>query len=52
VTEEVTENIYLASRNLHKVGVADVAGIDPLSLVGYDKVVVTKMRKSQKLKRL
>lgn len=41
VTEEVTENIYLASRNLHKVGVADAAGIDPLSLVGYDKVVVT-----------
>ena len=41
VTEEVTENLYLASRNLHKVGVADVAGVDPVSLVGYDKVVVT-----------
>ena len=41
VTEEVTENIYLASRNLHKIGVADATGIDPLSLVGYEKVVVT-----------
>jgi large subunit ribosomal protein L4 len=41
VTEEVTENLYLASRNVHKVNVVDVAGIDPVSLVGSDKVVMT-----------
>jgi large subunit ribosomal protein L4 len=41
VSEEVAENLYLASRNLHKVDVRDVAGIDPVSLVAYDKVMVT-----------
>ncbi|VUD51192.1 50S ribosomal protein L4 [Thalassocella blandensis] len=41
VSEEVSENLYLASRNLHKVEVRDVAGLDPVSLVGADKVVVT-----------
>ena len=41
VTEEVSENLYLASRNLHKVNVADVQGINPVSLIGADKVVVT-----------
>ncbi|MDH5183741.1 MAG: 50S ribosomal protein L4 [Gammaproteobacteria bacterium] len=41
VTEEVSENLYLASRNLYKVGVCDIAAIDPVSLVGYDKIVMT-----------
>lgn len=41
VTEEVSENLYLASRNLHKVDVRDVQGIDPVSLIRFDKVVVT-----------
>ena len=41
VSEEVTENLYLASRNLHKVNVVDVEGIDPVSLVGADKLVIT-----------
>jgi large subunit ribosomal protein L4 len=41
VTEEISENLYLASRNLHKVGVSDVQGVDPVSLIGFDKVVVT-----------
>ncbi|WP_372864332.1 50S ribosomal protein L4 [Spongiibacter sp.] len=41
VTEEVTGNLYLAARNLHDVDVRDVSGIDPVSLIGYDKVVVT-----------
>ncbi len=41
VTEEVSGNLYLASRNLHDVDVRDVAGVDPVSLIGYDKVVVT-----------
>ena len=41
VTEEVNENLYLASRNLHKVDVRDVQGVDPVSLIRFDKVVVT-----------
>jgi large subunit ribosomal protein L4 len=41
VTEEMSENLYLASRNLHKVGVVDVQGVDPVSLIGFDKIVVT-----------
>lgn len=41
VSEDVNENLYLASRNLHKVDVRDAAGIDPVSLVGAEKVLVT-----------
>ncbi|CAA0122305.1 50S ribosomal protein L4 [Halioglobus japonicus] len=41
VSAEVNENLYLAARNLHKVDVRDVEGIDPLSLIGHDKVMVT-----------
>ncbi len=41
VTEEISENLYLAARNLYKVGVSDVQGVDPVSLIGFDKVVVT-----------
>jgi len=41
IAEEVTENLYLAARNLHKVDVRDVAAADPVSLVGSDKVVIT-----------
>jgi large subunit ribosomal protein L4 len=41
VTEEISENLFLASRNLYKVGVSDAQGIDPVSLIGFDKVVVT-----------
>ncbi|WP_111643373.1 50S ribosomal protein L4 [Marinimicrobium alkaliphilum] len=41
VTESIDENLYLASRNLHKVDVCDVQAIDPVSLIRFDKVVVT-----------
>ena len=41
VSEDVSENLYLASRNLHKVNVVDVAGVDPVSLIAADKVIVT-----------
>ncbi len=41
VTEDVEANLYLAARNVPHVDVRDVAGIDPVSLVGFDKVVVT-----------
>ena len=41
VSTEAGENLYLAARNLHKVDVRDVYDIDPLSLIGHDKVMVT-----------
>ena len=41
VTAEVDDNLYLASRNVPGVNAIDVAGIDPVSLVGSDKVVMT-----------
>jgi large subunit ribosomal protein L4 len=41
ISEEVNQNLYLASRNLYKVEVRDVQGIDPVSLVGFDKIVIT-----------
>ena len=41
VSSDVDENLYLAARNLHKVDVRDVSGVDPVSLLTYDKVLVT-----------
>lgn len=41
VTEDATENLYLSARNLPYVEVRDVQGLDPVSLVGADTVVVT-----------
>lgn len=41
VTEEVNTNLYLAARNLHKVDVRDAQGVDPVSLIRFDKVVLT-----------
>ena len=42
VVDELDENTYLASRNLHKVGVCDVEALDPVSLIGYEKVLMTE----------
>ncbi|MFC0309490.1 50S ribosomal protein L4 [Gallibacterium melopsittaci] len=41
ITANVDENLYLAARNLYKVDVRDVQGIDPVSLIAFDKVVMT-----------
>ncbi len=41
VPEAVSENLYLASRNLGDVGVLDPLSLDPVSLVGSDCVVIT-----------
>ncbi len=42
VSDEISENLFLAARNIPHVGMADVAAIDPVLLVSYDKVVVTQ----------
>ncbi len=41
VTEGMDRNLYLSARNLHKVTVCDVASVDPVSLIGHEKVVMT-----------
>jgi large subunit ribosomal protein L4 len=41
VSDNVDENLYLSARNLHKVDVRDVAGVDPVSLIAFDKVLMT-----------
>jgi large subunit ribosomal protein L4 len=41
VTDQVEENLYLSARNLHKVDVRDANGVDPVSLINYEKVLVT-----------
>ena len=42
IADEVDENLYLASRNLGNVLVVEPRYADPLSLVHYKKVLVTK----------
>jgi large subunit ribosomal protein L4 len=41
ITESVDENLYLAARNLPHVDVVDAAAIDPVSLIAFDKVVMS-----------
>jgi len=42
IADEVDDNLYLASRNLPNVLVLEPRYADPLSLVHYKKVLVTK----------
>lgn len=41
VSDAVSDSLYLASRNLHKVDVRDAQAVDPVSLIGFDKILVT-----------
>lgn len=42
VMHEVNENLYLAARNLYKVDVIQETELDPYSLIGFEKVIVTE----------
>ncbi len=42
ITDEIDENLFLSSRNLHSVLVLEVQEADPVSLVRFPKVIVTK----------
>jgi large subunit ribosomal protein L4 len=42
LTDGVDENLWLASRNLPNVLVVDARNADPVSLVHFDKVLITK----------
>lgn len=41
ITEAMDENLYLSARNIPKVDVIDVSGVNPLDLVRFDKILVT-----------
>jgi large subunit ribosomal protein L4 len=42
ITDNVDENLYLSSRNLVNFKVVDVGHADPVSLIRYDRVILTK----------
>lgn len=42
ITEEADKNLYLSVRNLPHVDVTEIGGLDPVSLLKYKDVVVTK----------
>jgi large subunit ribosomal protein L4 len=42
VTDEVDENLYLSSRNLPNVQILDVNHADPVSLIHYRNVILTR----------
>jgi len=41
VTEDVDQNLFLAARNVKGIDVRDVDGLDPVSLISYEKVLIT-----------
>lgn len=43
VTDELDENLYLSSRNLYHVDVCDTQSIDPVSLIGYENIIITEV---------
>lgn len=42
ISDAADDNLYLAARNLPYVAVCDAVSADPVSLVGFDKVLVTR----------
>lgn len=47
ITDNVDENIYLATRNLPHVAVVEPRYADPLSLIHYKHVIITKLAVAQ-----
>ncbi|MGL4768046.1 MAG: 50S ribosomal protein L4 [Formosimonas sp.] len=47
ITDDYSENLYLATRNLINVEVLEPKHVDPMSLLYYKKVVVTKAAVAQ-----
>ena len=47
ITDSVDENVYLATRNLPNVAVVESRYADPLSLIHYKKVLITKQAVAQ-----
>lgn len=51
VVEEVDANLYLGARNLKYVDVIDVQGVNPVNLIGFEKVLFTvgALKKAEEL---
>jgi len=51
VVEEVDDNLYLGARNLKDVDVIDVQGVNPVNLIGFEKVLFTvgALKKAEEL---
>lgn len=51
VVEEVDSNLYLGSRNLRNVEVIDVHAVNPVNLIGFEKVLFTvgALKKAEEL---
>ena len=47
VTDKVDENVYLASRNLPDLLVLEARAVDPVSLVRFENVLLTKAAVAQ-----
>ena len=41
ISDDPDEKLYLAARNLYSVAVCNIDNADPVSLVGFDKVLIT-----------
>ena len=41
VTHDVDANIFLAARNVHRIDVIGAEDINPVSLIEFDKVLIT-----------
>ena len=42
VTEILDENLYLAARNVRHIDVIDVEMVNPVDLIGFDSIIMTK----------
>ena len=43
ITDSLNEHLFLASRNIPGIGVIDVEGLTPVSLLQYEEIIVDKM---------
>jgi large subunit ribosomal protein L4 len=41
IADDIDENLYLAARNVPHVGVTEASAIDPVSLIAFEKILVT-----------
>lgn len=41
IADEVNENLYLAARNVPHIGITEASSIDPVSLIAFEKVLIT-----------
>lgn len=42
ITDEVSKDLYLATRNIARVDLIDTTEIDPYSLIGFEKILITR----------